>query len=213
MKAHDESAFPLGASRLLAMKRRRRADKEAAAGPDEAGGGHAACRERAGELEARLAASEAALSEQGGRLASAATTEGELRASLAAAEAAAAEQGGRLAASESAAAELRAANEALARERAAVKGENAAALASAQEQAELAALGGGFAHLDEAVEKGRALRRDFGAELPPGILLHIMDRSPDRKCVFARTFCLDVLGGSVRRRASPPCHAAPSHFP
>ena len=130
------------------MKRRRRADKEAPAVP-AAGGpgrGHAACRARAGELEARLAAAEASASE--------------LR--------------GRLAASEATASELRTSNEALARD-----------LASAREQAELASLGGGFSHLGEAVEKGRALRRDFGAELPPGVLLLIMDRASDRKCVVA----------------------------
>ena len=179
-------------------RRRRRADKEDPSDPppgvpDESVGGHAACRARADELEAaaselrgRLAAARAALSEQGGRLAAAAATEGELRASLASAEAAAAEQGGRLAAAEAAAADLRAANEALTREHAAV-------LASSREpQAALSALGPAlsFSAVEAALRTARFLerRRDFGAELPAGVLLHIMDRAPDRKCVSAGIF-------------------------
>ena len=180
-------------------------------GPDEAGGVHAVCRARAGELEARLAASEATASEQGGRLAAAATTEAELRASLASAggrlsatESAASELGGRLAEAEVAASELRAANEVLARELAAVNGGNAVSLASSQAlqattEAKLpASLASAESALCEqggrrtAVEAECALRtarflerrRDFGAELPPLVLLHIMDRAPGPKCVL-----------------------------
>ena len=83
-------------------------------GPDE-GDGHAACRARAEELEARLAAAEAAASE------------------------------------------LRAANEALAREHAALKKVHDVCLFFER-------------------------RRDFGAELPPGVLLNIMDHAPSSKC-------------------------------
>ena len=64
----------------------------------------------------------------------------------------------RLAAAEAAASELRAANEALARELAAVKKAHETALFDWRP-------------------------RDFGAELPAGVLLNIMDRVPDSKCV------------------------------
>ena len=153
-----------------------------AGGPEGGGGGlHYTCLARAGELEARLAAAEAALSEQGGRLAAAATTEGELRASLTAAEAAASE--------------LRDVNEALSRgacslerEHAAEAREHADVLASFRElQAALSALGPGVSigAVEAALRTARFLerRRDFGAELPAGVLLNIMDRAPDCKCV------------------------------
>ena len=77
------------------MKRRRKAGEAGgsafaspaptsnAGGPE--GGGHAVCRARAGELEARLAAAEAALSEKGGLLDAAETAASELRGRLAAA--------------------------------------------------------------------------------------------------------------------------------
>ena len=68
------------------------------------------------------------------------------------------EQGGRLDAAEAAAAELRAANEALAREHAALKQDHDVCLFFAR-------------------------RRDFGAELPAGVLLNIMDRAPSSECV------------------------------
>ena len=64
----------------------------------------------------------------------------------------------RLAAAEAAASELRAANEALAREHAAVKKEHGVCLFFER-------------------------RRDFGAELPAGVLLNILDHAPDSKCV------------------------------
>ena len=165
---HTERALSRGAPRPFALKRRRRSDMEATAptaepeaereagGPEGGGGGlHDTCLARAGELEARLAAAEAASSELRGRLAA---TE--------------------------------------------------AALAYARDQAELAALGGGFSRLSRAVEKGRARRtahflerrRDFGAELPPGVLLHIMDRAPDRKCV-----CVGIyLGGRACFKGGEP---------
>ena len=162
----------------------------------------AAAEAAASELRDRLSAAEAALSEQGGRLATAATTEGELRASLAASEAASAEKGGRLAEAEAALseqrgrlaaaddAELRATSEALAGEHAAEAREHAAVLASSREQAALAALGPGassFGAVEAALRAARFLerRRDFGAELPALVLLNIMDRAPNRKCVSA----------------------------
>ena len=116
----------------------------AADGPDK-GDGHAACRARAGDLESRLAASEAASSE------------------------------------------LRAANEAL-----------EAALASSEAEkgelrARLAAFGAGSSSVSRRsavwpveveVCPFLARRRDFGAELPAGVLLALMDRAPSSKCVF-----------------------------
>ena len=154
------------------MKRRRIAGKAAGSAPNPAGSpgeeedGYAACR-------ARLAASEAAFAEQGGR--------------LAAAESA-------LAASEAASSELRAANEALAREHAALKQEHEAALASlasseAEKRARLAASGAGSSSVlrrsspvDVELCPFLARRRDFGAELPAGVLLALMDRVPSSQC-------------------------------
>ena len=75
------------------------------------------------------------------------------------------EQGGRLDAAEAAAAELRAANEALAREHAALKQDHDVCLFFAR-------------------------RRDFGAELPAGVLLNIMDRAPSSKCAS-----VEILAG------------------
>ena len=159
------------------MKRWRFAGEAASAAPtpSSASGeedGHAACR-------ARLAASEAAFSEQGGRLVIS-------QAALAAAEAAASE--------------LKAANEALAREKKALE----AALASAEAEkgelrARLAAFGAGSSsvlrrsaprpvHVEMSPFLAR--RRDFGAELPAGVLLALMDRAPSSKCAF-----LEILSG------------------
>ena len=73
--------------------------------------------------------------------------------------------------------------------------EHAAAIASSQAlQAHLAArTGSSLSHLIFSVEAEHTLRtaqflerrRDFGAELPPGVMLLIMDRAPGRKCVSA----------------------------
>ena len=139
------------------MKTGKDAVPSSAAGGSDEGDGHAVCR-------ARLAAAEA--------------TEGELRARLAAAEATAFE--------------LRAANEALAGE----KEEIEEALASAEAEkgelrARLAALGGGSSSsglwnsvpVNVELCPFLARRRDFGAELPAGVLLIIMDRAPSSRCL------------------------------
>ena len=150
------------------MKRRRNVTPAAAASPSGAidpAAELALSRARVGELEA---------------------TEGELRARLAAAEATAFE--------------LRAANEALAGE----KEEIEEALASAEAEkgelrARLAAFGAGSSsvlrrsaprpvHVEMSPFLAR--RRDFGAELPAGVLLALMDRAPSSKCAF-----LEILSG------------------
>ena len=191
------------------MKRQRPADEAAAAPtppPSATDGkdGHAACRARAGELEARLAASEAAFSEQGGRLSSLETRLAALEAVVSGGRlapsvesAVAAEQGGRLAPSDPAAAsEPGPVNEATVGDMAPKMGLEARLTTVEAEGGELRAAlsvqGGRLAALEEVCGLGPPeeevvdpepvlcpfleRRRDFGAELPAAVLLLIMDR-------------------------------------